>query len=341
MIKRADLEGASAHTCNITFAAFGGGKFDNQRCNVFNLHVKGDCGGVQSLELFSAVEVPLICTPLPKNNVPISLLQSLGKVEWADHYCSSGNEQVSIDILIGLDNYWRFIKSEIVHIAEGLVAQESVFGWVLSGSCQASSSSPLSYQLLCMCDTPDSTLRSFWELESIGITCEDGSSGTSDILATFNESARFKDRRYEVSVPWKENASKLVSNDAAARARLFSLQRRLDKSPSLKDRYNQVFIDMENSGIIEEVTETKVSYPTFYLPHHPVIKESSSTTKIRPVFDASAVGPNGISLNDCVETGPAMMPDLVGILMRFRRWPVALTADITKAFLQISLRRED
>ena len=26
LIKRADLEGASAHTCNITFAAFGGGK---------------------------------------------------------------------------------------------------------------------------------------------------------------------------------------------------------------------------------------------------------------------------------------------------------------------------
>ena len=212
---------------------------------MFNLHVKGACGGVQSLQSFSAVEVPVICTPLTKSNVPISLLQSLGKVEWADYYCSSGNEQVSIDILIGLDNYWRFIKSGIVHIAEGLAAQESVFGWVLSGSCQASSSSPLSHQLLCMCDTSDSTLRSFWELESIGITCEDGSSGTSDILATFNESVRLKDRRYEVSLPWKENAAKLVSNEAAARARLFSLQRRLDKSPSLKDRYNQVFIDME------------------------------------------------------------------------------------------------
>ena len=278
LIKRADPEGTSAHTCNITFAAFGGGKSDNQRCNVFNLHIKGACGGIQSREPFSQVEVPVICTPLPKYNVPISLLQSLGKVEWA----------VSIDILIGLDNYWRFIKSGIVHIADGLVAQESVFGWVLSRSCQASSCSPLSHQLLCMCDTPDSTLRSFWELESIGITCEDGSSGTSDILAIFNESVRFKDGRYEISLPWKENAAKLVSNEAAARARLFRLQRtcRLDKSPSLKDRYNQVFIDMENSGIIEEVTETQVSYPTFNLPHHPVIQFNSiqfnSVTSIAP-----------------------------------------------------------
>ena len=118
LLKRADLEGTSAHICNITFAAFGGGKSDNQRCSVFNLHVQGACGGVQSLQSFSAVDVPVICMPLTKSNVPISLLQSLGKMEWADHYFSSGNEQVSIDILIGLDNYWRFVKSGIVHIAE-------------------------------------------------------------------------------------------------------------------------------------------------------------------------------------------------------------------------------
>ena len=47
-------------------------------------------------------------------NVPISL----GKVEWTDHYCSSGNEQVSINKLIGLDNYWRFMKYGIVQIAQ-------------------------------------------------------------------------------------------------------------------------------------------------------------------------------------------------------------------------------
>ncbi|XP_068245362.1 uncharacterized protein [Palaemon carinicauda] len=73
----------------------------------------------------------------------------------------------------------------------------------------------------------------------------------------------------------------------------------------------------------------------------PVVRESSNSTKVRPVFDASAVGYNGISLNDCLECGPSLNPDLVGVLIKFRRWKVALTADITKAFLQIKVRRED
>ena len=72
------------------------------------------------------------------------------------------------------------------------------------------------------------------------------------------------------------------------------------------------------------------------LPHRPVVRESSSTTKVRPVFDASAIGYNGISLNDCLECGPSLNPDLVKVLIRFRKWKVALAADVERAFLQIN-----
>ena len=53
--------------------------------------------------------------------------------------------------------------------------------------------------------------------------------------------------------------------------------------------------------------------------------------------DASATGYNHISLNDIT----FLAPDLTGVLMRFRRWKFALTADISKAFLKIQLKRED
>ena len=76
------------------------------------------------------------------------------------------------------------------------------------------------------------------------------------------------------------------------------------------------------------------------MPHRPVIKGNVSS-KIRPVFDASAAGPNGISLNDYLESGPSLIPDLVEILLRFRKWNITLTADITKVFLQIGVQRPD
>ena len=59
------------------------------------------------------------------------------------------------------------------------------------------------------------------------------------------------------------------------------------------------------------------------------------------MFDALAKGYNGLSLNDCMHTGPNFLPDLVALLLRFRRWKVALTADVVKAFLQVAVHAAD
>ena len=71
------------------------------------------------------------------------------------------------------------------------------------------------------------------------------------------------------------------------------------------------------------------------------MKVGSVSTKVRPVFGASAKGPNGLSLNDCVEVGPMLMPNLQEVLIRFRRWRFGLSADIVKAFHQIHLADRD
>ena len=94
--------------------------------------------------------------------------------------------------------------------------------------------------------------------------------------------------------------------------------------------------------MIKEVSKCeKREGPIFYLPHRPVVREDSITTKVRPVFDASAKGYNGVSLNDCLETGPNLLPNLLGLLTRFRRWKVAVTANMAKAFLQIRVHEAD
>ena len=48
-----------------------------------------------------------------------------------------------------------------------------------------------------------------------------------------------------------------------------------------------------------------------------------------------------LSLNDRLETGGNYMPLLFEILIRFRTKPIALTADIEKAFLQIGINESD
>ena len=145
-------------------------------------------------------------------------------------------------------------------------------------------------------------------------------------------------------MPWKSDGSvsQLESNIELAEARLRSLNKRLAKDPALKEKYDSVLQELEESGVVEEVPDDELEseHPTFYLPHRPVLKQSGSL-KVRPVFDASAKGPSGVSLNDCLEAGPCVLPSVSEVLIRFRRWKVAVTADLSKAFLQIGLRRED
>ena len=200
----------------------------------------------------------------------------------------------------------------------------------------------VSHQLLCLNDISEEVVQRFWDLDSIGIIDKKGE--IDPVLTEFEQCVSFSENRYEVSLPWKRSGGhRLLNNETLTRKRLDSLNKRLDKNPDLQKRYDEAIMEMENIGVVQEIPEKEMvsAYPTYYMPHHPVVKESRVTTKVRPVFDASAPGRNGVSLNDCLETGPSLLPNLPEILIRFRRWKVALTADITKAFLQIKVRRED
>ena len=318
---------------SVSYGAFGTGKTSRvEQRNVYQLNLLGS----EDISVL-ATEIPVICAPLHFKSVPQELLQSFGQLQFADRYDVS--KEVVVDILIGLDWYWQLVKPKAVSIPEGLVAQDTVFGWMLSGAVKGTERSAKSHQLLCMCDLPDSTIRNFWNVEeSVESELE------SVVLEKFQSDLKLRHGRYEVALPWKPGYDgKLVDNISIARNRLNSLRRKLSRDADLKDRYNSVLHEMEENQIIEEVPVDQLSspYPTFYLPHRPVVKESSSSTKVRPVFDASAKGANNVSLNDCMETGPNLVPSLVEILCRFRRWPVAVVADVRKAFLQICVRKED
>jgi len=85
----------------------------------------------------------------------------------------------------------------------------------------------------------------------------------------------------------------------------------------------------------------KTNGPTYYLPHYSVFKSNSLTTKTRVVFDDSANTRSIHSLNGILLRGPNVQPDLISIILRFRTYKVALTADKAKMYRQIRIVPED
>ena len=60
---------------------------------------------------------------------------------------------------------------------------------------------------------------------------------------------------------------------------------------------------------------------------------------MRTVFDAPAKH-DGISLNDMIYKGPKLQRDLLDVLLRFRRRPVAVVCDIAEIYLRIGIAAE-
>lgn len=73
----------------------------------------------------------------------------------------------------------------------------------------------------------DTTLKSFWELESLGIQ-----EPIDSVHDQFASTVQMKGGRYEVSLPWREYHDTLPDNHALSRRRLFGLLRRLKQTPA-------------------------------------------------------------------------------------------------------------
>ena len=95
----------------------------------------------------------------------------------------------------------------------------------------------------------------------------------------------------------------------------------------MKQQYREFIKEFVDMGHLERAPST--SGLCYYLPHHCVFKDST-TTKLRVVFDASSKSPNGKSLNDCLLLGPRLQDDVFDIFIRFRLHQLALSADIAK-----------
>ena len=102
--------------------------------------------------------------------------------------------------------------------------------------------------------------------------------------------------------------------------------------------YDPIILNQLSSEIVEVAPE-HASEKEFYIPHRPVVKETSETTKLRIVYDALAhARTNAPSLNECLHAAPPLQNELWSVLVRNRLHPVALAGDLRQAFWLIRMR---
>ena len=175
-------------------------------------------------------------------------------------------------------------------------------------------------------------MKRLWDLETLGIIQKERSTHEHFIKSIHLN----KERRYETKLPFSENHSVLYDDFDLCTKLLEKLFKKLKNNKKYLKKYNDVFGEQLNQGIIEKAPKDCKVGECHYLPQHAIFREDKNTSKIRMVFDASARS-EGPSLNDCLFKASQLTPLIFDILHRFRSYSVALTSDIEKAFLQISI----
>jgi len=192
-------------------------------------------------------------------------------------------------------------------------------------------------------DLWDSQFRRFWILEAMGITHPDTvppSVKNTVMLSSFSDSIRIEDVQAVVSLPKKQHAI-LNDNNTNAHRRFKSLTKRFDTTTYFRTTYENKMVDYILQHQVEAAPPGPTAAPTFYLPHHAVKKEKCKAVKWRIVFYASSHEPGSPSLNDFLEMGSNLLPEIVSVLLRFRLHKCAILGDVSQAFLQISLDPTD
>ena len=267
----------------------------------------------------------------------------LSGVVLADHYPSDVVD--CIQVLVGCDNYFKVVTA--YQQIEGYHLLATPAGYMVSGPVGGISRQISNKVAVCrfsvhpleqsdMIEEDTLPMHKLWDLDSLGITEGEGLKEDQVALQDYRNSTLFEDGQYWVRLPFRSHTPALPHNRARAVAMLRHSLRELHKTPHHLEIYDAAIQQLLENKFIEEVPKDARTDNVHYLPHHGVKKDSVSTP-LRVVFNASSKAPGGVSLNDCLLTGPNMTEKLADSLLKFRTCKYGFSADISKAFLRIGL----
>ncbi|CAI6373892.1 unnamed protein product [Macrosiphum euphorbiae] len=277
--------------------------------------------------------LPRITGPIPTNRIQISPWPHIEGLNLADpeYY-----EPLPVDLLLGADVFPYVVSGEKKEDSiTQPIALSTVFGWVLMGTT-SNTPTKMSVTMCATTESVDRTLQRFLDIEDVPTVVKSSPDEEECERIYTTTTSRQPCGRYKVHLPFKPNPPVLGDSRDQAAQRLFQLEKRLEKSPELRNEYNEAMRDYLRTGHMRKVDPTLTdSQASYYIPHQAVIRPESSTTKMRIVFDASAKTSSGRSLNDNLLCGPKLQQDLPSIVLRFRLHAIVFTTDVKQMFRQI------
>lgn len=313
--------------------------------------------GLQLQSEQTSFKVSMFCLVLPKisDNLPKvsfdSQILNLPNVKLAD---PSFNKPSTIDMLIGADLFWELIGSKQISLGKNKpILRDSKLGWLVAGPLPTFPTPKSQKQVICnfvrnndynpndnSYANIEKQMSIFWEIENLpqtkAYTTEEKLCEQHFISNTIREDSG----RFCVALPLRESRDCLGSSYPLAKKRFINLEARFRKQPELKKAYSEFVDEYTELGHLSEI-KPQIPYHSYYLPHHPVIREKSESTKLRVVFDASARTSSGFSVNNIQMVGPTVQDSLFNILLRFRQYRYIVSGDIEKMYRQVNVRESD
>ena len=172
-------------------------------------------------------------------------------------------------------------------------------GWVLMGGSMSNLKNAIESNNM---STSFIKPEHYWSVENYGtISINDPIIMSKDekrAMSILQTSTGLKNQRYGISLLWKEDHQKSSNNKELGLQRLYSLEKKLEKSPELEEKY----IDKGYATKLSEREANKTSNITNYIQHHCIL-HPKKPSKVCVVFDAFAKYKND-NLNNRLLKGP-------------------------------------
>jgi len=290
---------------------------------------------IDRVELEAAIMPRSLASTPPDSKEDVTNHPKLKDVRLADEDMGG-----PIDFILGAAAHKHIFQEKAIRNCDGLnvIAVPTIFGYTVGGATTAAgpSNSFTNLQVEIKSENLDRLLTRLWEFESVP-TSPKHSPDEQAALQHFSDTVRVEDDgRYTVSLPRVKDPPTLGKSRQMALSRFLGNERSLQKRGKLQ-AFNLEMNSYLQLQHAEPVPAAEIDLDSFYLPIHGVFKEHSTTTKVRPVFDGSARTTSGVSFNDLLLPGPALLPLITDILLTFRLHQIAFSADVGKMFREIQL----